>query len=194
MRGGRSDAQSSGLRQALQAVRFAEETALETNTGVNCREQDQSSGLRLALLAVQAAEANSRGESAYIDNVPRTPRTRQARGFSFRDFSLRDRFSIRDFSASFGFRTFNSSYFVRTSSNKPYFCYLVTLICAVIFIWEMGVANWEFASWDSNPFLGPPAEVLVKCGAQVSGCILEGQWWRLFASQVILVDLLYTVC
>ena len=121
-----------------------------------------------------------------------------SRGTNNGSWMRRGGFSIRDFGSWAGVRRWavsgsgfgsvvESSLVDWSSSGRPYFCYLMTFLCCVLFLWQCAVGDWELAPMSENPFVGPSALVLVQTGAQVSGCILPptGQWWRLVSAMFL---------
>jgi membrane associated rhomboid family serine protease len=78
------------------------------------------------------------------------------------------------------------SFMETKKKHEAHFLHFICLVCTVVFLWQMGEANWEFAGSEENPMLGPSARSMVYAGGQVTGCMInQGQWWRLISTQFL---------
>jgi membrane associated rhomboid family serine protease len=65
-------------------------------------------------------------------------------------------------------------------SKYAKFCWLMILLCTIMFIIEMSYADWQFESIDVNPAVGPSVAVLLELGAKRTDLIVQGhQYYRL---------------
>eukprot|EP00586_Coscinodiscus_wailesii_P004917 CAMPEP_0172487168 /NCGR_PEP_ID=MMETSP1066-20121228/16114_1 /TAXON_ID=671091 /ORGANISM="Coscinodiscus wailesii, Strain CCMP2513" /LENGTH=575 /DNA_ID=CAMNT_0013253599 /DNA_START=196 /DNA_END=1923 /DNA_ORIENTATION=- len=65
--------------------------------------------------------------------------------------------------------------------NKPFFTYILLLICTGCIITSIGLNGWKIEPMSINPMIGPSAETLVRMGAKKTDLIvIEGEWYRLF--------------
>jgi membrane associated rhomboid family serine protease len=74
-------------------------------------------------------------------------------------------------------------------SNRPYFTYVLLLVCSAVMIASIAVNGWSIEPLEENPMVGPSAETLILMGAKESTLIVvEKEAWRLFTSALLHVS------
>jgi membrane associated rhomboid family serine protease len=77
-------------------------------------------------------------------------------------------------------------------SNRPFFTYVLIVVCSIMMIVEIGLNGWKFAPLSVNPMIGPSAEALIKAGARDTALIVEsGQWFRIFSPMILHAGLVH---
>lgn len=64
-------------------------------------------------------------------------------------------------------------------AKRAYFCWTMLILCTLVFVVEMAVADFELEPFTVNPTFGPKVEVLLLLGAKRTDLILAGDWFRL---------------
>lgn len=77
-------------------------------------------------------------------------------------------------------------------SNRPFFTYLLLLVCTLVMIVSIAMNGWSFAPLDQNPMIGPSAATLLRMGAKDSYLIVNNnEAWRLLSSTVLHAGLVH---
>lgn len=77
-------------------------------------------------------------------------------------------------------------------ANRPWFNYLLLLVCTVLLIASIAMNGWEVESISVNPMIGPSAATLIHMGAKDTNLIVnENDWWRLFSSALLHAGLVH---
>ena len=77
-------------------------------------------------------------------------------------------------------------------SNRPFFTYLLLLICTLVMIASIAMNDWSFEPLNQNIMIGPSAETLLRMGAKDSYLIVnENEAWRLLSSAVLHAGLVH---
>jgi membrane associated rhomboid family serine protease len=80
------------------------------------------------------------------------------------------------------------------ANNRPYFTYLLLLICSAVMIASIAVNQWSVEPFGENPLLGPSAETLILMGAKESGrIVVEKEGWRLVTSSLLHAGLVHYI-
>jgi len=76
--------------------------------------------------------------------------------------------------------------------NRPFFTYLILIVCTGILIASIGVNGWVVEPVSINPMIGPSAETLVQMGAKETYLIVnENEAWRLVSPMVLHAGLIH---
>lgn len=74
-------------------------------------------------------------------------------------------------------------------SNRPYFTYVLLILCTAVMIASIAVNNWTIEPLDENPMVGPSADTLILMGAKESHLIVVAkQGWRLITASFLHVS------
>jgi hypothetical protein len=77
----------------------------------------------------------------------------------------------------------------KAGRNRPYFTYVLLVICTAIMIASIALNGWTVEPLDENPMIGPSAETLILMGAKDTHLIVnENEGWRLVTSSVLHVS------
>lgn len=79
-----------------------------------------------------------------------------------------------------------------TGRNRPWFTYIILLLCTAFLIASIGLNGWNVEPFSVNPMIGPSAETLVSMGAKSSLLIVQGrEVWRLLSAMVLHAGLIH---
>ncbi|GKY98434.1 hypothetical protein MPSEU_000800900 [Mayamaea pseudoterrestris] len=77
-------------------------------------------------------------------------------------------------------------------SNRPYFTYLLLVVCTGMLVASIAVNGWKVAPISENPMIGPSAQTLIVMGAKDTALIVnENEGWRLISCTVLHAGLVH---